>query len=76
MEELPVSGSANRGLDMSCPDEARPVAVVTGASAGLGRAAAIALAQSGFNLALTDLDAGLLDETLKLVCDEIGRAHV
>ena len=39
-------------------------ALVTGAGTGLGQAIAIALAQAGYDLALTDLTIGLLAETL------------
>jgi NAD(P)-dependent dehydrogenase (short-subunit alcohol dehydrogenase family) len=39
-------------------------ALVTGAGTGLGQAIAIALAQAGYDLALTDLNIGLLAETL------------
>jgi NAD(P)-dependent dehydrogenase (short-subunit alcohol dehydrogenase family) len=39
-------------------------ALVTGAGTGLGQAIAIALAQAAYDLALTDLNIGLLAETL------------
>lgn len=46
----------------------RPVALVTGARRGLGRAIALALAGRGFDLALNDLEAGDdLDTTARLV---------
>jgi 2-deoxy-D-gluconate 3-dehydrogenase len=40
-------------------------ALVTGTSTGLGLAIAIGLAQAGYDLALTDLDAAMLKDTLK-----------
>src|SRR4051812_12461569 len=39
-------------------------ALVTGTSAGLGRAIAIALAREGYDLALTELSADALNDTL------------
>ncbi|MCR0985170.1 SDR family NAD(P)-dependent oxidoreductase [Roseomonas populi] len=39
-------------------------AMVTGASTGLGRAIALALAREGFDLAVTDIEAGWLTELL------------
>jgi len=49
-----------------------PVAVVTGAARGIGRATAVALARSGFRLALVDVRAPELRETAGLV-REAGR---
>lgn len=40
-----------------------PVAVITGAGGGIGRATALRLAGDGFRLVLTDVSAGALDET-------------
>jgi NAD(P)-dependent dehydrogenase (short-subunit alcohol dehydrogenase family) len=39
-------------------------ALITGTSAGLGRAIAVALAREGYDLALTELDAAMLKDTL------------
>ena len=50
-------------------------AVVTGAAAGLGRAIALRLASDGFLLALLDIDAGGLDETVRLIEADGGAAH-
>lgn len=44
-----------------------PVAIVTGAARGIGRATAVALARSGFRLALVDVRAPELRETAGLV---------
>lgn len=41
-------------------------AFITGAHVGLGQAIAVALARDGYDLALADLDAGMLKETLAL----------
>ena len=49
---------------MPQPDAARRSAFITGGSVGLGQATAIALARDGYDLALADLDAGMMTETL------------
>lgn len=43
----------------------RPVALVTGAAGGMGAAIARALAESGFDLILTDRDAGSLSDLVR-----------
>jgi NAD(P)-dependent dehydrogenase (short-subunit alcohol dehydrogenase family) len=52
--------------------EARRVAVVTGASAGIGRAIAIALGARGWSVGLGARRVAKLDETAKLVADAGG----
>ncbi len=52
---------------------ARPVAVVTGARRGIGRAIALELARNGFDLALADLNAG---DELSAVVAEASRLGV
>jgi len=51
---------------------ARPAAIVTGALRGIGRACAIGLAQSGFNVLLNDLPTGDNDALSRELMDEIG----
>ncbi|MBO6784851.1 MAG: SDR family oxidoreductase [Alphaproteobacteria bacterium] len=48
-----MSGSANRR------------ALVTGASTGLGRETALSFARAGYDVALADIDAGMLDPVMK-----------
>lgn len=48
------------------------VAVVTGAGSGIGRASAIALAESGADVAILDISSDTLEETRKLITD-VGR---
>ena len=50
-------------------------AFVTGTSTGLGQVIALALARAGYDLALTDLDTGMLAETLRHP-DFVGRKVV
>ncbi len=55
----------------------RPVALVTGARRGLGRAIAVALAGRGFDLALNDLEVEEdLRETARLAGEEGGEASL
>ncbi len=56
---------------MTTSDSTRPLAVVTGASAGLGREFSRQLAQRGFDLLLVARDA----ERLGALCAELGAAH-
>jgi NAD(P)-dependent dehydrogenase (short-subunit alcohol dehydrogenase family) len=54
---------------------ARPVAVVTGAASGIGRATALKLEYEGYELALMDADGDGLDETCRRVEKLGGTAH-
>jgi NAD(P)-dependent dehydrogenase (short-subunit alcohol dehydrogenase family) len=58
------------------PDEPVRVAVVTGASAGIGRAIAVAFAELGWTVAIGARRAALTEETAKLVVDAGGTALV
>lgn len=51
-----------------------PVAIVTGASAGIGRAVSIALLQAGYHVALSGRSEERLQETLTLAGDTPGNA--
>ena len=52
------------------------VAVVSGASRGIGRSTALAFAQAGARLALTGRDRAKLEESLKLVRDKGAEAEM
>ena len=51
------------------------VAVVTGAGKGLGRIAALALAEAGARLAVLDLDAGTAAQTVREIAESGGTAQ-
>jgi NAD(P)-dependent dehydrogenase (short-subunit alcohol dehydrogenase family) len=55
---------------------AKPLAVVTGARRGIGAAIAIELAARGFDLALTDIEAGGADETRAAIESRGARAQL
>ena len=50
------------------------VALVTGAGAGIGRASALALAQVGAAVCVSDIDGDAAEETAQLINDEGGNA--
>ena len=50
-------------------------AVVTGAGSGIGRALSIALARRGANLAISDIDASGLEETVRLCGGSEGKVE-
>lgn len=52
------------------------VALITGASRGIGRATALAMADAGAKLALTGRDRGKLEETLKMVREKGADAEM
>lgn len=60
---------------MSAAD--RPIAVVTGAASGIGRATALLLARESYDLALMDIDLGGLAETRARIekADGAGRVY-
>jgi NAD(P)-dependent dehydrogenase (short-subunit alcohol dehydrogenase family) len=53
-------------------DRGRRTALVTGASYGIGAATAVALAEDGFDVAVTDLDAGAVADTASRIA-ALGR---
>lgn len=60
---------------MNTSDHNPPTAIVTGASYGIGRASALALAQSGWHLVLTDLNPDTLTPVVAEVLDMGVSAH-
>jgi NAD(P)-dependent dehydrogenase (short-subunit alcohol dehydrogenase family) len=62
--------------DDNSSDASLRVAVVTGASAGIGRAIAVALAELGWTVAIGARRVALMEETAKLVADAGGTALV
>lgn len=58
------------------PDAIRPAALVTGASRGIGRAVAVALARDGHDVALASRNAAALDETARRCAVHGARTEV
>ena len=54
----------------------RPLAIVTGARRGIGAAVAIGLAESGFSLAVTDIDSEGAEETLQAIDEHGARSRL
>jgi len=56
--------------------QARPLAVVTGARRGIGAGIAVELASRGYDIALTDIDAGGAEETLAAIESHASRSRL
>ncbi len=54
------------------PSNQKPVAIVTGAAGGIGRAISHLLAQKGYRIALSDINQSVLEQ----VKNELGEAHL
>src|SRR5258708_24741776 len=59
---------------MATAEFAGRIALITGAGAGMGRAAALAFAREGARVALADVNAPEGEETARLVADAGGQA--
>src|SRR5262245_38176975 len=66
---------SNRGSDMNAVEHKTKVALVTGASQGLGATTAVALAREGFDVAVSDLSTATLKETVAQIEAAGRRAH-
>uniref|UniRef100_A0A0D3H5N3 Uncharacterized protein n=1 Tax=Oryza barthii TaxID=65489 RepID=A0A0D3H5N3_9ORYZ len=62
--------------DDAPPRRRRPVCVITGATSGLGKAAAAALAREGFHVVLAGRSSQLLSETVQEIRDQQPDAHL
>ncbi|KAJ3683372.1 hypothetical protein LUZ60_013599 [Juncus effusus] len=74
---LLFSSSSRRSnrLQLS-PESDRPVCVITGATSGLGKAAARELAREGFHVILAARDSELLLKTIEEIKEQEGNVHL